>query len=161
VYGLLELIGVHNIPEKDEFTEFFESIKGLSMVPSLVMSLLSCRLFVLWLLNVLLMVCVTLATVLQSKDKDKASVDLQVTIQSLISHTAVHQVSVTYFQRVMQWLFATLKTLNKQKLTKVGMIEEHSFSKLVRYSYACLTGWMLSDIPAASAQLVAGTRAHM
>jgi hypothetical protein len=70
--GLLNLIGVQNFTE--EMENPLESVSGLTMLPSLVMALLSSRAVVFWLLNVLLVVCVTMATRRLYKDRRKLRV---------------------------------------------------------------------------------------
>jgi hypothetical protein len=70
----LELIGLQNIGELDKFTDFLGGIDGLTVIPSLVMALLSSRVVVFWLLNLLLVICVTMATYKLSKNKDKVRV---------------------------------------------------------------------------------------
>jgi len=72
--GLLELIGVQNIPAEEDSYEFLRSIKDVSMIPSLVMALLSSRVVVFWLLNVILVICVIQATYQLSRDKGKVRV---------------------------------------------------------------------------------------
>jgi hypothetical protein len=74
--GLLNLIGVQNIPEQMENP--LESVSGLTMIPSLVMALLSSRVVVFWLLNVLLVICVTVATRRLYKDRGKIRVKTSV-----------------------------------------------------------------------------------
>ncbi|PNF28839.1 hypothetical protein B7P43_G04415 [Cryptotermes secundus] len=67
--GLLNLIGLQNIPEDVENP--LESVSGLTMIPSLIMALLSSRVVVFWLLNVLLVICVSVATRRLYKDRSK------------------------------------------------------------------------------------------
>jgi hypothetical protein len=76
--GLLNLIGVQNIPEQVENP--LESVNGLTMIPSLVMALLSSRVVVFWLLNILLVICVTVATRRLYKDRGKIRVKTSVII---------------------------------------------------------------------------------
>lgn len=76
--GLIEtVIGVdlHLIPEdyKKEFysLDVFKQMEGLSMIPSLVMVLLSSRLVIFWLLSVMCLICVFVAICRFSKEKGK------------------------------------------------------------------------------------------
>lgn len=80
--GLLKLIGVQNIPEEAENP--LEVVSGLTMIPSLVMALLSSRAVVFWLLNVLLVICVTVATRRLSKDRRNLRADK---LQTYPNHT--------------------------------------------------------------------------
>jgi hypothetical protein len=73
VPGLLELIGVQNVPEEIYSANIFDMMQGLTMIPSLVMAVLSSRAVILWLLNVLLAICVTTATHRLWKDRGKVS----------------------------------------------------------------------------------------
>jgi hypothetical protein len=74
----LNLIGIQNIPEQVENP--LESVNGLTMIPSLVMALLSSRVVVFWLLNILLVICVTVATRRLYKERGKLRVKTSVII---------------------------------------------------------------------------------
>jgi hypothetical protein len=73
VPGLLDLIGVQNVPEEIYSANIFAMMEGLTMIPSLVMVVLSSRAVILWLLNVLQVICVTTATHHLWKDRGKVS----------------------------------------------------------------------------------------
>ncbi|XP_069698772.1 uncharacterized protein [Periplaneta americana] len=73
--GLWELIGMDSIPDYGgaDYTNLAGSLDGVTMIPSVVMALVSSRVGIIWLINVLLFTCVIMATYRITRDKDKDS----------------------------------------------------------------------------------------
>jgi hypothetical protein len=75
VIGLdLSYIHKNNYAEKLYGQQIFKDMEGLTMIPSMVMALLSSRLGILLLLNVLFLICVPVSVSRLSKKKGKVSV---------------------------------------------------------------------------------------
>jgi hypothetical protein len=79
--GLLEtLIGVNLTEIPREFKDvifgqdIFKDMDGVTMIPSIIMALLTIRLGIFWLLNVLNLICVSVAVFRLSKEKGKVRV---------------------------------------------------------------------------------------
>jgi len=71
----LDLSGIDQI-YKDKFFNYdiFKSVRGLTMIPSAVMAILTSRLGILWLLNVLYFICVFASVFQLYKKRERVSV---------------------------------------------------------------------------------------